>query len=77
MTSPPKESAQLESDEQKVLQDMKLVVGDEPVSTFQLQLASQWILDKSIAMEKKNYDGAYEEVDTWRLPSNANIISSH
>lgn len=57
---PPMLPAQLESDEQKVLQDIKNAVSDESVSEFQLGFAPQWILEKSITKEKANYNGAYE-----------------
>lgn len=77
VTSLPKVPAKLDSDEQQVLQDIKIVAGNELVSGFQLQFAPQWILYKSIAMEKANYGGAYEEVDIRKLLRNANIMSSY
>ena len=76
---PPSLPARLESSEKIILQEIRNVVGDKPVSEFRLQFAPRWLLDKSIDTEKENYfaEGAYEEVDIKTLPRNANIISSH
>lgn len=74
VVSLPKLPAKLESYEQNVLQEIKRVVGDESVSEFQLQLAPQLVLFKSIAKEKADCDGAYEEVYLRSLPKNANIM---
>lgn len=65
----------LNSVEREVLHDIKAFIGDKTASEFELQFARCWIFDKSIAAEKKNYDGAYEEVALNSLPSWPNVIS--
>ena len=76
---PPSLPVRLESSEQSILQSLRTIVGDKPVSEFRLQFAPRWLLDKSIETEKQNYfaENAYEEVYIKTLPRSANIISSH
>jgi len=75
--SPPHIPYNLQSSEQELLRQAKSVLGKNQASEFKLQFVPRWIIDKSIATERENYHGAYEEVDFRDLPPNANIISSH
>lgn len=79
ITSPSSLPFSLTTCEQQVLRNMRSVIGYQPATEFQLQFAPRWILDKSISVEKTNYQSeeAYEEVDIRRLPSRRNLISSH
>ena len=69
--------AQLESDEQKILTQIKKVIGDKTVSERKHNFAPQWIIDKAKAKEKDKYDGCFEEVKIKDLPKDANLITSH
>ena len=78
--TPPKElPTSLESIEQELLQRMRQVVGDQPISESKLQFAPRWILDKAISKEKANYKekNAYIPMSIRSLPRRSNIISSH
>ena len=70
-------AARPESDEQKILQQIKKVIGDNTVSERRLKFAPQWIIDEAIAKEKDNYDGCFEEVKIKDLPKDANFITAH
>ena len=76
---PPSLPIDLKSTEQKLLYDIKQVIGDKPVSEFRLQFAPRWLIDKAINNEKQNYKlaKAYEEVPLSSLAKDANIITSH
>lgn len=52
----------LQSSEQNVLSKIRNFVGYSPDTELKLQFASRWVIDKSIANERSNYDGAYKEV---------------
>ena len=77
VNSPTCTAAQLESDEPKILEQIKKVIGDNTVSQRKLNPAPQWIIDKAVAKEKDNYDGCFEEVKIKNLPKDANLITSH
>ena len=63
--------------EQEILERARDVLCEKPLSEHQLQFVPQWVIDKAIAKEKENYNGAYEELHISQLPPNQNFISSH
>lgn len=69
---------ELQSDEQKVLQEIHKVTGGAQVSRKKMDCAPQWVLDKAVAEElDKAWKDAYVEVPEQTVPRNANIITSH
>ena len=77
ITAPTDIPTSLKKPEQEILKRAREVLGEKPLSEHQLQFVPQWVFDKAIAKEKKNYNGAYEELRISQLPPNANLISSH
>ena len=67
----------LQSSEQKILEEIRSVIGDRTASESILQFAPRWILQKAIDKELSEYRRNIEEVDIRILPRDANIISSH
>ena len=77
IAAPPDIPTSRKTSEQEILKRAREVLGEKPLSEHQLQFVPQWVIDKSIAKEKENYNGAYEELHISQLPPNANLISSH
>lgn len=65
-------------DKQKVLTDMKNVIGHVQVSREKLKFAPAWVITKSVGEEiTSNWGGAYMEVDGKDVPRDVNVIRSH
>ena len=77
IVSPDQLPKMLQSSEQKVLREIKDVIGVRTASEHSLQFAPQWILQKAIDNERDEYRKHVNEVDIRTLPRDANIISSH
>jgi len=71
-------AAELESDEQKILDEMYKSVGGAQVMRHKMACAPPWLLDRAVEEELTNaWKGAYEEVPENAVPRNANVICSH
>lgn len=74
----PEHSKSLQSDGQRVLQEIKDVIGSEQDSQSKLVFAPPWIINKSIDAEvSSNWTEAYTEVNANEIAGDANTISSH
>lgn len=68
-------NTKLHSDEQRVLNEMYQILGNEPVSRSKLEFVPQWIITKAIKEEiEKAWLEAYVEITECDVPLDANII---
>lgn len=71
-------NVRLNSNEQKVLKEIKSVISDQQMTHRKLGFASPWIVSRAAGAEiMSNWDGTYEEVKDKNIPGNANVIPSH
>ena len=72
------EPFELESHEQKVLDDIYGILGSEQVTRRKLECAPPWVVEKAVKSEyNSNWADAYVEVKEVDVPKGANVIGSH
>lgn len=77
--SPLKILCYLESQEQKLIEELRRTFGDNQITESRIQYEPRWIVEKAIQKKKENYaeNKAYKEVNARRLPRDANLIILH
>ena len=69
---------QLESQEQRVLDDLYGILGSEQVTRRKMECAPPWIVEKAVTAEyTSNWADAYIEVKDEDVRKGANVIGSH
>ena len=69
---------ELESHEQRVLDDIHGILGYEQVNRRKMEFAPPWIVQKEVQEEyQPNWADSYVEVQDKIVPKDANVIGSH
>lgn len=72
------EPFELESQEQRVLDDIHGILGSEQVTRRKIEGAPPWVIQKAVKTEyDSNWADAYVEVKDRDVPKGANVIGSH
>ena len=78
LSHPTQEPTVLESDRDRVLEDIYTEIGSKQVSASKLTFAPPWIIEQAFQKEHdSNWKDVYILVPEREVPSNANVISSH
>ena len=69
---------ELESHEQRVLDDTHGILGSEQVNRRKMECAPPWIVQKAVQEEyQSNWTDSYVEVQDTDVPKDSNVIGSH
>lgn len=69
---------ELESEEQRVLDDIYGILGSEQVTRRKMECAPPWIVEKAVKTEyNSNWANSYIEMKDADVPKGANVIGSH